>query len=262
LYNADDPELQAWLQAGGNYGVAFSEGIAGADLDNPELRRIFENKINTFEVKSGRADGSSLHAYFRTNATENGAIFDENGKNIGNIQVHHKYVVGPGCNHFSGGVYKIVNDVPLQYVSKELLDAIFGDQLKWAGARIKEAELEAKEERKHIDRDIPIQQVIPDFDKLKRTGGHRFHGSHPTHSSTTGQNFCVNTAKNCWHCFRCNSGGGPLLWLAVQEGVIQCHEAQKGVLKGEVLAKAIELAQELNFNINPPQQEPNVKKFF
>lgn len=58
-------------------------------------------------------------------------------------------------------------------------------------------------------------------------------GDHPLHGSDnhTG-NFTVNTKKNVWRCFRCDSGGGPLELLAVMMGLIECGEAGHGCLKG------------------------------
>lgn len=265
LYNADDPELQAWLEAGNNYGVAFGEGVIGVDLDDAELRRKFKEKVNTLEVKSGRADGSGLHAYCRSDATENGSISDEHNKNLGNIQVHHKYVVGPNSNHFSGRTYKIVNDAPLAWVPKKLLEEIFGEQLKWAGESQKENEDEAGAEKELIDFEIPIKEIIPNFEELHQIGNDEFQGEHPVHGSTTAQNFCVSISKNCWHCFRCNSGGGPLMWLAVQHGLIRCDQAQKGVLRGDLFLKALELARKEGYDIEPSideEIEPDVAKYF
>jgi putative DNA primase/helicase len=262
---ADDPELQKWLQMNGNYGVVFGEGVIGIDLDNLELRRKFKERVNTFEVRSGRADGSGLHAYCRSDATENGSINDEHGKNIGNVQVHHKYVVGPNCNHFSGGTYKIVNDMPLAWVPKKLLEEIFGEQLKWAGQMQQVAEEEAKDEKELIDFEIPIKEVIPNFENLRQISRDEFQGEHPVHGSATGQNFCVSISKNCWHCFRCNSGGGPLMWLAVQHGLIRCDQAQKGVLRGELFLKTLELAKEAGYEIELPKDEeiePDVANYF
>ncbi len=77
---------------------------------------------------------------------------------------------------------------------------------------------------------------------MKKIGGGEYQGSHPVHGSRGGQNFCVNPEKNVWYCFRCNSGGGPLSYLAVEAGIISCREAQPGVLKGETLTRALDQA--------------------
>jgi hypothetical protein len=71
------------------------------------------------------------------------------------------------------------------------------------------------------------QQLFPGFEevKIKERKGSEVFGSHPKHDSKHGKNFSVNTSKNCWHCFRHKSGGGPLEWLAVEEGIITCKAA-------------------------------------
>jgi hypothetical protein len=255
LYSVDDPELQAWLKAGGNYGIAFGEGIAGVDLDNKDIRQKFEEKVNTFTVKSGRISGDGRHAYIRTDASENATILHDDGKNLGSIQVYHKYVVGPGCIHNSGGRYEIIKDVPLAWVSKKTLEEIFGGKLKWAGESRRENEEESREEKDLIDFEIPIAEVIPNFKDLRKISNDEYQGEHPIHGSTTGQNFCVSISKNCWHCFRCNSGGGPLSWLAVKYGLISCDQAQKGALRGDLFLKTLELARKEGYDVALPENE-------
>jgi hypothetical protein len=44
------------------------------------------------------------------------------------------------------------------------------------------------------------------------------------------------------NCFRHGTGGGPLLWLAVEEGIIQCEDAGPGALRGETFKKVLEAA--------------------
>ena len=246
-YNANDKELQSWLNSGGNYGVMCSKGFAEIDLDDGALQVIFEANVKTFTVQTGRTGGIGRHYYILTNATENGALF-EGEKNIGNIQIHDKYVVGPNSKHFTGGIYKIINNVEIATVDKRKLEKIFGDRLKWAGEKKKENEREAEYESNNAQFKIPIAKIIPNFTTLDQIGSNEFQGEHPMHGSTTGHNFCVNVEKNVWHCFRCNSGGGPLMWLAVQDKLITCAEAQKGILKGELFAKTVEIAKKLGYD--------------
>ncbi|MDD4138044.1 MAG: hypothetical protein PHT99_09170 [Methanoregula sp.] len=65
---------------------------------------------------------------------------------------------------------------------------------------------------------------VPDGDEIR--------GSHPVHGSTTGQNFTINGRANTWYCFRCETGGGPLEWIAVEDGIIDCSDAKPGCLEG------------------------------
>jgi putative DNA primase/helicase len=88
---------------------------------------------------------------------------------------------------------------------------------------------------------VSIGKII-DLNKLQKKDTYNFQGSHPTHDSTTEQNFCVNTKDNTWHCFRHNSGGGGLQLLAVKEGIIECEQAKKGALRGKKFKQVLALA--------------------
>jgi len=93
-------------------------------------------------------------------------------------------------------------------------------------------------------------------------------GSHPIHGSSRdeekkGYNFSIvpSTAtgkkKNCFHCFRCDSGGGVLEWIAIQSGIIECENAKKGCLIGkeDALEKAI---RDLGYDL--PERECEMKE--
>jgi len=74
--------------------------------------------------------------------------------------------------------------------------------------------------------------------------GDEYFGPHPIHGSTTKQNFWVNPTKNCWHCFRHGTGGGPFSWLAVEEGIVKCEDATPGSLRGPIFKQVLEKARE------------------
>ena len=259
----DAEELAEWLAAGNNYGAMGGRGIVIIDFDAKSLAEEFEAKVRTLTIESGRINGEGRHAYIRSDATENALLFDKDGKQVGNVQVLNKYVVGPGSKHNSGGTYKIIKDVPLEWVSKADLESIFGSVLKWTGAIRKEDEEEAEDEKTQVGTEIPLGLLI-DLSKLKERGNNEHQGTHPLHGSTTGNNFTVNTKKNVWHCFRCDSGGGGLMWLAVKHGVIECHEAHKGILRGLKFLETVKFAKEEGFQLKVPDEEvsPDVDRFY
>jgi P4 family phage/plasmid primase-like protien len=86
-----------------------------------------------------------------------------------------------------------------------------------------------------------IEKII-DLSKLENKGNGCYQGSHPIHDSTTEANFSVDTKHNQWHCFRCNSGGGALQYLAMKEGIISCEQAKKGALRGKKFQETLKLA--------------------
>jgi len=261
-HEANDPELQEWLNAGGNYGILLKQGVAAIETDDKKTTAKIEHRIKTFTQQSG--SGRGKHFLIRTDAMENGVLLEpKTGKNLGNVQVKNKIIVGANCHHFTGGTYKIIDDSPIAWLSKEEITEIFGDALSWTGQRRKELEEQSKDEEEQIGVAIPLQDLI-DLDKLKPRGNDEFQGSHPIHGSETGQNFSVNLKKNVWHCFRCNSGGGGLMWIAVENKILKCHEAQKGALKGEKFLKTIQLAKEMGFDIAGFDEDlsPDVSRFF
>lgn len=82
-----------------------------------------------------------------------------------------------------------------------------------------------------------IKRNLPSLESMARPkhaqkAGYELQGCHPLHGATgTGKsdkesnNFSVNTKKQVWHCWAHNSGGGPLAWIAVQEGLVSCQDA-------------------------------------
>lgn len=258
-YAADDPELLEWLEHGGNYGILCGKGFFEIDIDDVKTIKQFELFVKTFTVQTG--SGHGRHYYIKSDITDNGTLFGKKRKNLGNIQYHNKHVVGPGCYHHSGGQYKIIRDVPIAWVSKEELEEIFGKKLKWSGHSQKDATEQAIIEGNFLGSKIPLREIVSNFAELKQISDEEFQGTHPVHGSEGGQNFCVNIVKNCWHCFRCNSGGGPLSWLAVEGELIKCNEAQKGKLKGKLLAKTIQLARKIGYDIEI-EVDGDVKKYF
>jgi P4 family phage/plasmid primase-like protien len=265
-YEADDIELTTWLEGGGNYGVVCGEGLHAIDLDDKPLQEKFEQYVETLTVKTGRIP-EGRHYFVRTDCAENGMIFsdpDKDGKrkNLGNIQVRNKYVVGAGCYHYSGKKYEVIKDVPIAWITKKELEEIFGENLAWSKQRLSEEQAQIEMD---FGFDIPIADVI-DLTLLRQIGQDEFQGAHPIHGSEGGNNFTVNTRKNCWHCFRCNSGGGALSWLAVKHKIIECHEAQKGNLKGELFKKVLVVAKKDGFEVDlgndDEELSPEVAKYF
>lgn len=83
---------------------------------------------------------------------------------------------------------------------------------------------------------------LVDLSKLTKISATEYQGPHPIHDSTTEKNFCVDVKRNAWYCFRHNSGGGALQYLAMKEGIIKCEQAKHGALRGKKFKQAITLA--------------------
>jgi len=261
LYEPDDPEFQKWLSVGGNYGICAGQGIIIIETDTTSTTKKFA-EYNTLTIKSG--SGRGKHFIFRSDVSENGVLLDKKGKNVGNVQVKNKYIVGANSRHYSGGTYTIINDAEIQWLSQEEINEVFKEEIKWANQkRLAEFEAESKEEKERTGVEIPIKELINLSDFHVLANG-EYQGEHPLHGSETGQNFCVNTEKNVWHCFRCNSGGGALMWLAVESNILKCHEAQPDALIGKKFMQAVKVAAEQGYNMELYDEDinPDVERFF
>ena len=246
----DDPLLGDWIMQQGNYGVVAGEGLIIVDLDDPALA---EKLPETFTVQSGRG---GLHLYYRSDITNNGML-DIDGKNVGNVQVTRKYVVGAGSIHKNGKQYQIKNNHAVEWITRAQLEEAFKDMISWAG--IEKFVSTATEEMQHLD--ALITDIVP-TKGLKRHGD-ELQGPHPLHGSETGQNFCVNTVKNVWCCFRHNSGGGPLTYIGMAEGILKCEECKPGALKGAQFLEVAKIAEEkYKLNINKLSIEKGLGKYF
>ncbi len=228
------------LRMGGNYGVCGGFGLVIVDIDHETLKQLASEKLpETFTVESPGSHG--WHLYFLCSLERPIRLRDKDGENIGDIQGLGKMVVGPGSTHPNGYDYKVVKDVPLAQITAEELREAFKPYV------IPEREVNrvygaAKEERSRFNVELDIFDVLP-TSQLRRQGREYF-GPHPIHGSKTGRNFWVNRSKNVWHCFRHESGGGPLMWLAVEKGIISCPQAQPGALTGDNFKAVLKIARE------------------
>jgi hypothetical protein len=239
-YEYITPKFQYYLQQGFNYGVIFGHGdlcCFDADeletLDQMGILDIFASPgfsdVKTFTVRTSKG----YHFYFKCKAKRGKIPIYEKGtqKHLGEFYTSGAfYCVGPGSIHPSGDLYRVVQNRPLMEISEAELDAI-----------LEIFDTTEKEEK-------PIPATFTNYDRNdsvvgklglriehfvplgKEVGNGEYVTSHPVHGSTTGTNLSVNPSKNLWCCRRCNSGGDPLTWVAVEEGIIRCSDAQSGCL--------------------------------
>jgi len=242
-FDADDKPLIEHLLEGNNYGVRTGHGLIVIDVDNPELFEVVKMRLpKTFTVQS---PGHKGHHYYYRCGLENKLLLEvkvgSSKIHFGEIQANGQQVVGPNSIHPNGQRYTIIDQLSIAEITKDhLLDA-FKEYLNIED-QVKKTEEYTLVENQTIQNKIKITDVI-DIGPLK-TQGQEFYGVHPIHGSDTGRNFWVNPEKNVWHCFRCESGGGPLSWLAVEDGIIECADAKSEALRGELYWKAIDKAVE------------------
>jgi hypothetical protein len=238
-YGISDAVLAGYLAEGHNYGILT--GIGGLvvldvdDLERLEALDITRKLPETFTIQTGRG---GLHFYYiceelkQKIILEDPELKDSEGDplHLGELQALGQQVVGPGSRHPNGNLYEVIRDLPIAYIAKADLLQILAP-LK----QIRKSDADPSRQSRKVTGTslgdlIPIDQVAWPEDVKERAGA-EVRGSHPLHGSTSGKNFAINTSKNCWHCFRHRSGGGPLEWLAVEAGLIRCEDAKPGCLK-------------------------------
>jgi len=244
-YNA--PELLEHIAAGGNYGVMGDASHVIIDGDVAEVQAAVEEHLpETFTVETPGHKGK--HYYYCAEMPAPIRLNRE-GKNVGELAGRGKYTVGPSCTHPDGGIYRIINPSPCAKVT--------GEQIREALSEFIAPEPEAVDWEKHERKsDLPITSIHP-VEGMRRQGN-EYYGVHPVHGSDTGHNFWINVEKNVWHCFRHNTGGGPLSLLAVKEGILKCEEARPGALRGDAFKQTKTKLQEKGLTAKARAEEPLV----
>lgn len=240
--------ITSHLEVGGNYGVLPTNGIGILDIDDYQTAielGILDVVSHTFTVKTG----NGYHYFFKITGdnvpSKKIPIFNpKNTKNhVGELFFPgcSAYVVGPGSTHPSGAVYQIVQDGPMLEISMDDIEIKVLSKVHYT-----KKETGIKKEIVNRDNvsisDALNLQVISIFPPNNGTQtGEEVIGEHPIHGSSTGHNYSVNLHKNQWHCFRCNSGGGPLEAVAVKHGLITCDQAGQIPIKGDLFKQVKEI---------------------
>jgi hypothetical protein len=233
-YPFGSPEIFNHIQKGGNYGFFCPNGdCAFVDADFLEIQTALDKNLPTFWYSTGREG----HRQYTLNIS-NGPIRNIPLTGGAYIKGQKGYAVGPGSLHPNGRIYGLeMSDLTIRTVTVEELLAV----LKPFMLRNPESR-----ERPQIRRDeiawLSLGDLI-DISKFRKSGN-QYQGPHPIHGSETGVNLSVDLSQNVWHCFRHDSGGSVLEWIAVKEGIIDCAEAIPGALRGEKFWKVLEVAHE------------------
>lgn len=253
-YSIDDPKFLAWIGSNQNYGIVA--GIGGLIVfDADGLLRLTELGLmaelpDTFTVRTG---GGGLHLYYISDLDKKIIMYDrvllDEGKplHLGEVQSRGFQAVGPGSLHPNGKYYNIERDIPIAFIDSGILKTVIGKYVDFGYD-------EAKPEKKRL-RVVMVDPNIKDpFDGIKvedilfpkgnvRRSDGKIKGSNPIHGSKTGNNFEVDTRENTWRCWRCGSGGGPALAVAVREGFLRCDQARAGVLRGDLFRQTVDIAR-------------------
>lgn len=263
-YAADDPAIQIHLTGGGNYGVMPSGNIAVLDVDDfdaVESVGIFHHFKGSLRVQTG----NGLHIYFRISGEVpakkiplfHPSQMGKDGKpaHIGEVYLPGApaYVVGPGCNHPSGRKYQVTEPGEMVTIPADVLFNEILSRFKYAAQTARDTTPQVKPLDKidwnRVGKTFASKSAVSLSDKINlqvadvlrpEMGENSYQtqdemtGSHPIHGSTGGHNLSVNIHKNSWYCHRCGTGGGPLEAAAVAFGIIDCSQAGRVKIVGDL----------------------------
>jgi KaiC/GvpD/RAD55 family RecA-like ATPase len=242
-------EAEEWLANGYNYGVMG--GIGGVIIIDGDSQAIIDAVLRhlptTFTILTG---SGKMHFYFFCSEIDKKVIFNDNlfpslftdeeivdsvmkGKDphYGEIIVKGFQAVGPGSIHpDTKKEYEVLIDEKIVSVTKEQVFVALA-----AFLRPDKPEILPKEAQGTGIDALKITDVLP---QVTNTGNI----VHPVHGATGAGNLNLDVEKNLWHCFRCDSGGGPVSLFAVMEGLIDCSEAKGSFLRG---AKFLEIKKKI-----------------
>jgi hypothetical protein len=235
-------DLSDWR---GNIGRVCGVGnIVVLDIDDPA--RVDELGIKLFETYAVKTGSGGYHLYYRIPNAKKVIIHDLNKKHLGELQCMGQYVVFPGSRHPNGNYYQHINPgVEILEISQEEVLSPFRGVCKLSD--------EVQPKIKWIptgNQDDPFSQVSVEdvWDaKVNEVRGDQLFCSHPGHGSDTGHNLVIHPGKNVWRCWRCNSGGGAAMAIAVRFGIIDCSEARSGALRGDKYRETLQIAKEKGF---------------
>lgn len=206
----DSKELNAYLEAGWNYGIACADDIVVVDIDEIEWRNeILERLPPSMHQQTGSGEG--YHVFYRVEGFDRGAtlktkeeLHGESNVEVGDIKGHrHSYVVGPGSVHPSGNEYGPLVGDEIAEVDKDtmlqVVEDFSGDGYNGGGDGPYTDWSELDTSDTHDFYELEAHEVAPDMTAGGRT-------SNPFHGSSTGTNFMMNEDGTTFTCWRCQHG--------------------------------------------------------
>jgi len=252
LYAPDDPVLEAYIEAGHNYGVTCRNDLAVVDADEPDaLRDLLEALPETaWQVSGSRS--SEHHFLLVPGLDEDLPLVDpETDDELGHIKgAEQSYVVAPGSRHPSGNRYGPLVGSDIATVDEDELREIV-DPFRPDSAE--------RDDNSPVDRAARIGgsdgHEIDVYDVLSSASyseGTRC--DHPFHGSDTGANFMVDDGGETWRCWRHDCTGNALHLVGIDEGIISCGDWKHGGLSTDTWRDIFAAARDAGYDL--PDRDP------
>lgn len=240
-----------------SYGIGIHVGKSHCwvlDIDGEdgfsELKDLTDKNGELPDTRCVKTGGGGQHYYFAAWVDKVCSGFITKNIHVkGNVG--NSYVVAPPSKHHSGNKYEYINRTsPVD--APEWLLKLVKDRTIYTGEPLSEAQL-----IKRSGYEIPIHTILSkEIKKSIHREGKLIRGSHPTHGSTTGRNFTIDTVTNRWFCNRHGSYGGLFELAAILGGICKCEEFVRSddpitipALQGKKFAESVQYC--LDSGINP-----------
>ncbi len=235
----DDKEYQ---EHKGNTGILLGKtyGVISIDLDKKGDNPFYEETVRLVEAMLPKTfayetPSGGRQYLFVNDELEKIIDLTKDGKHCGELRGNGQSMIPP--SKINNKEYKVINDLPLNKTTIEEISYALAGFLEIKNEEVQQNIIQDGE-RIQID----ISKVM-DLKSLTNCGSGKYRGEHPTHGSSTGQNFEIDTVKGFWFCFRHHVGGDALSLIAMIRGFCDCEEAGKP-LKGENFKKVLKIAIE------------------
>jgi hypothetical protein len=214
-YPYDAPELQNWLNEGGNYGVLGGYGnLVIVDFDDLAAQKAIGEVPDTFVVKSGGRGAPHLY-FILDKPIAKYPIKDSHGRTLIDVQGMGAQVVGPNSKLVTGGKYEVASQFPIATITEaELAKLLLPVSVTIQHApEIKPKKMAfpviAKEDSEvtRIKAQVRISEVLSTFGIDVR---HRPCMCPLGHPSQGGKCFSYDNSLGLGHCFNCGWGGDTI----------------------------------------------------
>lgn len=256
LFEATDPVLEAYLEAGHNYGVTCRGDLIVLDADDPDgLADAIDALPETAWQVSGSGEGE--HYFLEIpGIDEDLKLFDpETNAHLGEVKgAEQSYVVGPGSSHPSGGTYGPIQGDRVATVDEETFRELVEPYLRSSAAAGEHRPVAGPEAETRAGGTPQRDTAVSVYDVVSRRrypeGGR---AEHPFHGSDTGANFMVDDGAETWRCWRHDCTGNALHLVGIEQGIISCGDWQGGGLDTDTWSEIFEAAREAGYDVGEPQ---------
>lgn len=258
LYAPDDPVIEAYLEAGHNYGIACRGDVAYLDADDPDaLAPVIDALPDTAWQVTGSRTGEGY--FLRVpGLDEDIPLADpETGENIGHVKAApQSYTVGPGSTHPSGNRYGPLHGEAIATVDEDDLREIIEPVQHPSQAVSTETPTDGVDGSSRPARGVSGDPVLSVYDVLSSASyPEETRVAHPFHASETDANFMVDAGGATWRCWRHDCTGNALHLVGIEQGIITCGDWAHDGLDTDTWRELFAAAREAGYDL--PEGEGN-----